>query len=121
MLNRRRFVGIGIAGLLMLILSATIFAFLMSDSADWRDGLPRPVFDERPELAELYGKAWEIAHTRIDNLPGIPVPRYMDEGHRSDWIWIWDTCFMAHFCKYMPDEFPGIARQPLELRAEGAF
>ena len=76
--------------------------------ADWRDSLPRPIFDERPELVEFYDKAWEIAHTRIDNLPSIPVPRYMDEGHRSDWIWIWDTCFMAHFCKYMPDEFPGI-------------
>ena len=76
--------------------------------SDWRSALPRPVFDERPELAALYRKAWEIAHTRIDNLPGIPVPRYMDEGHRSDWIWIWDTCFMAHFCKYAPWEFPGI-------------
>lgn len=75
---------------------------------DWRTKLPRPVFDERPELVEFYGKAWEIAHTRIDNLPGIPVPRYMDEGHRSDWIWIWDTCFMTHFCKYAPWEFPGI-------------
>ena len=73
-----------------------------------REQLPRPVFDEKPELVELYDKAWEIAHTRIDNVPGIPVPRYMDEGHRSDWIWIWDTCFMAHFCKYAPWEFPGI-------------
>ena len=77
-------------------------------ASDWKARLPRPIFDERPELVEFYVKAWEIAHTRIDNLPGIPVPRYMDEGHRSDWIWIWDTCFMAHFCKYAPWEFPGI-------------
>ena len=77
-------------------------------ASDWEARLPRPIFDERPELVEFYVKAWEIAHTRIDNLPGIPVPRYMDEGHRSDWIWIWDTCFMAHFCKYAPWEFPGI-------------
>ena len=75
---------------------------------DWEPRLPRPVFDEKSELVDFYYKAWEIAHTRIDNLPGIPVPRYMDEGHRSDWIWIWDTCFMAHFCKYAPREFPGI-------------
>lgn len=75
---------------------------------DWRAQLPRPIFDEKPELVEFYDKAWEIAHTHVDNLPGIPVPRYMDEGHRSDWIWIWDTCFMAHFCKYGPQEFPGI-------------
>ena len=74
----------------------------------WESRLPRPVFDEKPELVEFYRTAWEISHTRIDNIPGIPVPRYMDEGHRSDWIWIWDTCFMAHFCKYAPWEFPGI-------------
>jgi len=65
--------------------------------ADWKARLPRPIFDEKPELVELYDKAWEIAHTRIDNLPGIPVSRYMDEGHRSDWIW--DTCFMAQFSR----------------------
>ena len=76
--------------------------------ADWKARLPRPVFDEKPELVELYVRTWEIAHTRIDTLPGIPVPRYMDEGHRSDWIWIWDTCFMVHFCKYFPEEFPGV-------------
>ena len=76
--------------------------------ADWKARLPRPVFDERPELVALHDTAWEIAHTRIDFQPGIPVPRYMDEGHRSDWIWIWDTCFMAHFCKYAPEEFPGV-------------
>ena len=51
---------------------------------DWRAQLPRPIFDEKPELVEFYDKAWEIAHTHVDNLPGIPVPRYMDEGHRSD-------------------------------------
>ena len=76
--------------------------------ADWKSQLPRPVFDEKPELVELYAKTWEIAQARIDTLPGIPVPRYMDEGHRSDWIWIWDTCFMVHFCKYLPQEFPGV-------------
>ena len=74
----------------------------------WRDLMPRPIFDERPELTQFYYKTWEIAHTRIDCQPGLPVPRYMDEGHRSDWIWIWDTCFMVHFCKYLPEEFPGV-------------
>ena len=77
-------------------------------AADWRAQLPRPVFDEKPELVDFYYKAWEIAHTRIDTIPGLPAPRYMDEAHRSDRIWIWDTCFMVHFCKYCPEEFPGI-------------
>ncbi len=75
---------------------------------DWRIALPRPVFDECPELVDFYYRAWEIAHTRIVNVPGLPVPRYMDCGHRSDRIWIWDTCFMALYCKYCPSEFPGI-------------
>ena len=74
----------------------------------WRISLPRPVFDECPELVDFYYRAWEIAHTRIVNVPGLPVPRYMDCGHRSDRIWIWDTCFMALYCKYCPGEFPGI-------------
>ncbi len=75
---------------------------------DWRDALPRPVFEERPELVDFYYRAWEIAHTHIVNVPGLPMPRYMDCGHRSDRIWIWDTCFMALYCKYAPQEFPGI-------------
>ena len=69
---------------------------------EWCGKLPRPICDERPELVDFYYKAWEIAHTRIDEVPGIPAPRYMDEAHRSDRIWIWDTCFMVHFCKYCP-------------------
>ena len=43
---------------------------------DWHAKLPRPVYDERPELVEFYDKAWEIAHTRIDNIPRIPVPDF---------------------------------------------
>ena len=22
--------------------------------------------------------------------------------------WVWDTCFMAMYCRYAPDQFPGI-------------
>ena len=74
----------------------------------WRALLPRPVFDECPEWIALYDKAWELAHAHIVEVPGLPAPRYMDCGHRSDRIWIWDTCFMALFCKYAPQEFPGV-------------
>ncbi|MBR2920969.1 MAG: hypothetical protein IKC27_06430 [Kiritimatiellae bacterium] len=88
-------------------LAAVPFASLPA-AQDWRGELPRPVFDEKPELVDFYYKAWELAHSRIDEVPGLPAPRYMDEAHRSDRIWIWDTCFMVHFCKYCPKEFPGI-------------
>ena len=74
----------------------------------WQEELPRPIFDEDPSLVEFYNKAWKLAHNRIDEVPGLPAPRYMDEAHRSDRVWIWDTCFMAHFCKYCPKVFPGI-------------
>ncbi len=80
-----------------------------SPSADgWRALLPRPVFDECPEWIALYDVAWELAHAHVVEVPGLPAPRYMDCGHRSDRIWIWDTCFMALFCKYAPKEFPGV-------------
>ncbi len=76
---------------------------------DWKAMLPVPVYDARPEYLELYHKAWELAYEHIDTLPGIPSPVYMDEAHRSDRIWIWDTAFMGHFCKYCPSVFPGVS------------
>ena len=79
-----------------------------AENPSWRSELPRPIYEAHPELVGFYSNAWELAHRRIDFLPGIPAPRYMDEAHRSDRIWIWDTCFMVHFCKYAPREFPGI-------------
>ena len=87
---------------LSFVLAVAVFAH------DWHARLPQPVYDEQQELVDFYYKAWEIAHTRIDTVPGLPAPRYMDEAHRSDRIWIWDTCFMALFCKYSPQDFPGI-------------
>lgn len=70
--------------------------------------VPQIVFDDRPELIELYRKAWELAADHIVTIPGMPVSRHMDEGFAPDRIWIWDTCFMVHFCKYAPQVFPGI-------------
>ena len=91
-----------------------IFRIKVSDAVGkedfgWTDLLPRPVFDARPGYVDLYDKAWELAYNHIDTLKGIPSPVYMDEAHRSDRIWIWDTCFMGHFCKYCPAVFPGTA------------
>lgn len=91
-------------------LAVIIVGALQSSAGEmpWLNLLPRPIYDARPELLTLYEKAWKLAHDHIDELPGLPAPRYMDEAHMSNRIWIWDTCFMAHFCKYCPDEFPGI-------------
>lgn len=96
-----------------LRLSAALCGVFLVLSSSKAPGLlsevPAPLFDERPEYVELYYKAWELAYQHIDTLPGIPAPVYMDEAHRSDRIWVWDTCLMGHFCKYCPSVFPGIA------------
>ena len=70
--------------------------------------IPQIVFDEEPRFGELYYKAWELAYQHIKTVPGLPVERYMDEACMPDRLWIWDTCFMVHFCKYAPQYFPGI-------------
>ncbi len=73
-----------------------------------RSALPEPLFDEHPEFAELYWKAWELAWDHVKDIPGMPQTPYMDEGFCDTDIWIWDTCFMALYCKYAPVElFPG--------------
>ncbi len=73
------------------------------------DVVPEPIYDARPDFLTLYRKAWELAADHIDDtIPGLPVVRHMDEACRRDRLWIWDTCFMVHFCKYSPKVFPGI-------------
>ena len=72
------------------------------------DVVPDPIYDARPDFIELYRKAWELSAAHIDEIPGLPVVRHMDEACMPDRLWIWDTCFMVHYCKYSPEFFPGI-------------
>ena len=76
--------------------------------AEWKSQIPVPVCDEHPEYTELYWKAWELAHDHIKEVPGLPQTPYMDEAASPYDIWIWDTCFMALFCKYGRNRFPGV-------------
>jgi len=69
---------------------------------------PEPIIDEYSGLITLYWKAWELAWDHISTCPGSAQSPFMDEGFANDRIWIWDTCFMVHFCKYAPEYFPGI-------------
>ena len=73
-----------------------------------RSRIPQIIFERHPEYVELYGKAWELAADHIYHNPGMPSPRYMGEGCNCGRIWIWDTCFMALFCKYSAGYFPGM-------------
>ena len=69
---------------------------------------PEPVLDEKPEWIELYWQTWELAWNHVLHHEGAPQSPYMDEGVDPNTIWIWDTAFMALFCKYAPHVFPGI-------------
>ena len=79
-----------------------------SPDAEWKSQVPVPVCDGHPEYTELYWKAWELAHDHIKDVPGLPQTPYMDEAASPVDIWIWDTCFMALFCKYAGTRFPGV-------------
>lgn len=73
-----------------------------------RSWCPEPVIDSHPELAGLYWKAWELAWLHVKGCDDAPQSPFMDEAFSNTTIWIWDTCFMVHFCKYAPQRFPGI-------------
>jgi len=75
--------------------------------SEWEKYLPRPIYDERPELEPFYKKAWELARAHIRSIDGMPQNPYMDEAFCDTQIWIWDTCFMSLFCKYAQTVFPG--------------
>ena len=70
--------------------------------------VPQVVYDAKPEFVALYRKAWELAARHVKSIPGMPCELYMDEAFCHTNIWIWDSCFMAMFCKYAPEFFPGV-------------
>ncbi|MBO4475330.1 MAG: alpha,alpha-trehalase [Bacteroidales bacterium] len=100
--------------LLTLLLSIPgLNAYASPGSLD-RQRLPEPVYSLEPGYVELYWKAWELAWDHIEVDDGMVQSPFMDEAWydrntgKDGRIWIWDTEFMALFCKYAPDVFPGI-------------
>ncbi|WFB36967.1 trehalase family glycosidase [Kiritimatiellota bacterium B12222] len=73
-----------------------------------RSAIPEPIFDENPDWVSFYWRAWELAWDHVIEREGAPASPYMDEAFSTETIWIWDTCFMVHFCKFAPQLFPGI-------------
>ena len=73
-----------------------------------REALPVPVFEQNPAFLELYWKAWDLAWKHVLYREDSPQKLYIDEAMTPDTIWIWDTLFMALFCKFGFQEFPGI-------------
>ncbi len=75
--------------------------------SEWKKSVPVPLFDENPGYVDFYWRTWEIARDHVKDIPGMPQTPYMDEAFCNTDIWIWDTSFMAFFCKYAQDVFPG--------------
>lgn len=73
-----------------------------------KEFLPMPICDDFPGYSELYIKAWEIAYRHIKYVDGMPQNPFMDEGFCDTQVWIWDSCFMALYCKYARAIFPGV-------------
>jgi hypothetical protein len=74
------------------------------------DRLPEPVLDGDPALVEMYNKAWELAWNRLargTESSGF-APLFMDEGF-NEWVYPWDSCFIAAFAVYGRRVFPAMA------------
>ncbi len=70
-----------------------------------RSQIPEPILNSEPTMIELYWKAWELAWSHVVKDPRTPQSPYIDEGFDPNINWIWDTCFMAMFCKSSPHYF----------------
>jgi glycogen debranching enzyme len=73
-----------------------------------KSDLPCPILPGHEDLVELYYFAWELAQKHISYNKNLVSPYYMDEACVPEFLWLWDTCFMAEYCRYAPDSFPGI-------------
>lgn len=73
-----------------------------------KSDFPTPILPKQKHLIELYYKALELAHGNIAYNNKMPSVHYMNEGFAQDIVWLWDSCFMAMFCRFATDVLPGI-------------
>jgi glycogen debranching enzyme len=69
--------------------------------------LPQPFAADHPGWIEIYDFAWRLASSHIRTRNG---RAYMDAAWdpTRNYQWVWDTCFMSLYCRYAPDQFPGV-------------
>jgi len=81
------------------LLLPSLQAFARAAADDWQ--VPRALQDE------MYKKAIELAKKNIRGGPGDPVFKkpFVDAAFSKN-IFLWDTCFIAAYAKYHPDELP---------------
>lgn len=70
--------------------------------------LPKPYVAGKPLWSELSQAAWKLAFRSIHHRDGLAAPDYIYNCAHPEMIWVWDSCFMALFTRYLPDVFPGI-------------
>ncbi len=77
--------------------------------AFFRTSLPRPFFSKSTYLSDIYWTSWKLLNEHIRT--GTPandfVKSYLDEGF-NEYIYQWDTCFMALFAMYGYGVFPAM-------------
>ena len=64
--------------------------------------VPQPVCDGEPGFVRLGEFAWRQAWDHVFESDRLPHSPYLNEGCRTNRIWIWDSCLMAHFARYSP-------------------
>ena len=69
--------------------------------------LPRPILGAHPEWEALNQFAWRLAAGNIRVSRG---RRHMDAAWdpQRNYQWVWDTSFMALYCRYAADQYPGV-------------
>ncbi|MGV9206208.1 MAG: MGH1-like glycoside hydrolase domain-containing protein, partial [Promethearchaeia archaeon] len=67
--------------------------------------IPNPIYPNQ-DFIHLYWKAWKLAWDHVLTKPAAPQSPYIDEALNENVIWIWDTCFMALYCRYAYRLFP---------------
>lgn len=76
---------------------------------DYKDQLPRPIFDNKPAYIEFYYKAWAIgfAHFKQPQKGSPLVANFIDEAFNEN-IFLWDMSFSTMWGNYAHDIFPSI-------------
>jgi hypothetical protein len=72
---------------------------------DWRRNLPEPVLPAHPDWVEFYYDAWRIAGDRKQQRDGQWI---FDTAFDPNKTWLWDSCWILEFGKYVQGAHPDI-------------
>ena len=72
------------------------------------DLLPRPYVEGRELWRTMHDFTWRCAYDHIHHREGLASPDYIYNALNPEYQWVWDTCFIALYTRYLPDLYPGI-------------